>query len=79
MKSINKTQFKLIYSMYNNNDYHKTLTKSRDIDQALSLCDLFPDIFLAKRLSHSEYIFSISLFKDVLPIIKYNQKFEATI
>lgn len=79
MKSLNKTQFKLIYNMYNGNIYNQTLRNARDINQWLGLVELYPDIFSAKRVNHSEYTVTISFLKDLLPLIKYNSKFEKEI
>lgn len=75
--SINKTQYKLIYYMYNKNQNSQLLVNSREIDQALKLCDICQDMFYSNRLSHSEYSFHIRDLGALLSLIKYNNKFES--
>lgn len=79
MKTINKTQFRLIYDMYNQNEYHKTLTNAAHIEQAAKLADKMPDVFKFSHTGFKEALLSISTFEDVMRLIKYNQKFEGEI
>ena len=76
MKTINKTQFKLLYFMYNRNEYHKTINNLNEAEQAAKLVDMFPDLFIFSSKSFRNNLFSIKLFSDVLPILKYNSKHE---
>lgn len=76
MKSINKTQFKIIYNMYNQNKYHLTLTNRAEIQQAAKLQEILPEVFKFSHTGIREALLSISTFEDALKLIKYNQKYE---
>lgn len=77
MKTINKTQFKIIYEMYNKNDYHKTLTNANQIEQAAKMADTMPEIFNFSHQGFKQALLSISSFEDIFKLIKYNQKYES--
>lgn len=47
MKKINKTQFRIIYNMYNHNEYNIILSKLNEQNAALGLVESFPEIFKA--------------------------------
>lgn len=79
LKSINKTQFKIIYEMYNSNQNSKLITNSLQIDQAAKLAETWPNEFICNRMSHQEYSFHIVNLGKILDLIKYNQKFEKEI
>lgn len=79
MKSLNKTQFKIIYDMYNKNDYHKILNNASQIEQAARMADKLPDIFKLSHQGFKQALLSISSFEDILKLIKYNQKYEKEI
>lgn len=76
MRTINKTQFKIICEMYNQNEYHKTLTNAAHIEQAAKLADKLPEVFKFSHTGFKEALLSISSFEDIMRLIKYNQKFE---
>lgn len=79
MKLINKTQFKLIYDMYNKNNYHVILTNANHIEQAAKLADKFPEVFKFSLTDYKRALLSIGSFEDILKLIKYNQKYEREI
>lgn len=79
MKSINKTQFKIIYYMYNRNEYHLKITNAREIEQAAKLSESLPEVFRFSHMGFREALLSISTFEDIFKLIQYNRKYETEI
>lgn len=77
MKTINKTQFRLIYKMYNENEYHLTINNALQLEQAAKLSETIPDVFKFSHTGFKSGLLSASSFEDLMRLIKYNQKYEA--
>lgn len=76
MKAITKTQFKILYNMYNHNEYHMTFRNALQLEAAAKLADKMPDVFKFSYTGFKEGLLSISSFEDILKLIKYNNKYE---
>ena len=73
---INKTQFRIIYYMYNRNEYNTILSNLKEQNAALGLVERFPEVFKATSKGFRELWFSITSLEDIFKLIKYNQNYE---
>ena len=76
--SLNKTQFKIVYNMYNKNQTSLVLSNLTEVNQAYGLADRNSDMFQIEAINGSfrDTRLTVSKGFDLLPLIKYNSKFE---
>lgn len=76
MNSLNKTQFKIIYKMYNHNEYNVVLTNGTEIEQAAKMAEKLPEVFKFSFKGFREAWLIVDSLESLMKLIQYNRKHE---